>query len=54
MFSFIDDFNAARETVWHCVNFVEGRMTFKPNLLYGRSTLLSVADIGSSSHFRKN
>ena len=26
---------------------------FKPNLLYGRTILLRVAEIGSSSHFRR-
>ena len=26
MFSSINDFKAARETVWHWVNFVKGRM----------------------------
>ena len=34
------------------VNFVDGRITFKPNLFFGRKTLLRVADRGSSSHFR--
>ena len=50
--SLIEDFKAERETVWHCVNFVDGRITFKPNLFFGRKTLLRVADTGSSSHFR--
>ena len=26
--SLIEDFKAERETVWHCVNFVDGRITF--------------------------
>ena len=51
--SFIDDLKAERETVWHCMNFVDGRITFKPNLFLGRTTLLRIADMGSSSHFRK-
>ena len=50
--SLIEDFKAERETVWHCVNFVDERITFKPNLFFGRKTLLRVADTGSSSHFR--
>jgi hypothetical protein len=33
MFSFIGDFKAERETVWHCINFVESRITFKPNFV---------------------
>ena len=53
MFLFIDDLKAERETVWHCTNFVDGRITFKPNLFLGGKTLLRVADMGSSSHFRK-
>jgi hypothetical protein len=52
MSSFIDAFKVERETVWHWINFVEGKMIFKPNLFWGRYTLLRVADIGSSSHFR--
>ena len=52
MSSFMDVFKLDRETVWHWVNFVDGRMTFKPNLFRGRNTLLRVAEIGSSSHFR--
>ena len=50
MFLF-DDCKAECETVWHWVNFVDGRITFIPNLFLGRKTLLRVADIGSSSHF---
>ena len=52
MSSFMDVFKLDRETVWHWVNFVDGRMTFKPNLFRGRNTSLRVAEIGSSSHFR--
>ena len=52
MSSFINAFKVERETVWHWINFVEGKMIFKPNLFWGRYTLLRVADIGSSSHFR--
>ena len=52
MLSLFDGFKAERETVWHCVNFVDRRITFKPNLFLGKKTLLRVADIGSSSHFR--
>jgi hypothetical protein len=50
--SFGDDFRAFRKTVWHWRNLVEGRMIFNPNLLWGSRTLLRVAEIGSSSHFR--
>ena len=39
MILFIDDLKAERETVWHCTNFVDGRITFKPNLFLGRKTL---------------
>jgi hypothetical protein len=39
-------------TVWHWRNLVEGRMIFNPNLLWGSRTLLRVAEIGSSIHFR--
>ena len=52
MSSFIDAFKVERETVWRWINFVEGKMIFKQNLFWGRYTLLRVADIGSSSHFR--
>ena len=51
MSSFMDVFKLDRETVWHWVNFVDGRMTFQPNLFRGRNTLLRVAEIGSSSYF---
>ena len=50
--SFGDDSKAFRDTVWHCRSFVEGSMMFKPNLLCGSWTLLKVAEMGSSSHFR--
>ena len=33
-FSFIDDLKAEREAVWHCMNFVDGRITFKPNFFW--------------------
>jgi hypothetical protein len=52
MSSFIDAIKVERETVWHWINFVEGKMIFKPNLFWGSYTLLRVVDIGSSSHFR--
>ena len=38
------DLKAKRETVWHRGNFVDRRITFKPNLFLGRkTTLLRVA-----------
>ena len=49
---FGENLRAVRATVWHCTNFVERRIIFRPNLLCGSSTLLRVAEIGSCSHFR--
>ena len=31
-----DCFKAVRIVVWHCINFVDGGITFKPNLLLVR------------------
>ena len=50
--SFGDSFNEFRRTVWHWVNLIEGGQILRPNLLRSRKTLLSVPDIGISSHFR--
>ena len=38
----MDAFRVERETVWHWINFVEGKMIFKPNLFWGRYTLLII------------
>ena len=49
---FGENLRADRVTIWDWTNFVEGKMTFRPNLLCGSNTLLRVAEIGSCSHFR--
>ena len=50
--SFGDSFSEFRRTAWHWVNLIEGGQILRPNLLRSRKTLLSVPDIGISSHFR--
>ena len=45
-----DDLRAFRMTVWHCRNFVEGKMQLIPYLDLDKMRVLRVALIGSSSH----
>jgi hypothetical protein len=52
MSSFIDAFRVERETVWHWINFVEGKIIFKPNFLGGKMHMAKGCRYGSSSHFR--
>ena len=39
-----------RKTVWHCENFIEGRILFRPYWLLESIMLLKVALMGRSSH----
>ena len=54
MESLRDFFKELRRTVWHWMNLTEGGQILRPNLLRSRKTLLSVPDIGISSHLRMN
>ena len=48
--TFGDIFKALRRTVWHWMNFIDGGQILRPNLFRVMKTVLSVPDIGISSH----
>ena len=54
MLEFGDDLRAFLMTVWHCKNFVEGRMHLIPYLNLGKMRVLRVAVIGSSTTDESN
>ena len=47
---FGDDLRAFCITVWHSINFVDGRVKPKPHFVFGTTRVLRVELIGSSSH----
>ena len=45
-----EDRRELRKTVWHCENFIEGRIIFRPSWVLESIMLLEVAIMERSSH----